>query len=151
MKKIWGLGALLFTCGVGLTQFACSTGPSEEAESIGGERKMDDLIGSVPVNSKSLDGIGSIGLVYDYSYPGGSAGFGGLGETAGAPTVGGAPNAAGGAFSTVASAGFGCSGNCQATFYPQCTGTLVSKTSVLTSRSCAQLFEQTFYGYSSLE
>ena len=150
MKKIWGLGALLFTCGVGLTQVACSASSSEEAESLGGERKMDDLIGSVPVNSKSLDGIGSIGLVYDYSYPGGSAGFGGLGETAGAPTVGGAPNA-GGAFSSAGAGGLGCSGNCQAPFYPQCTGTLVSKTSVLTSRSCAQLFEQTFYGYSSLK
>jgi len=111
---------------------------------------MDDLIGSVPVNSKSLDGIGSIGLVYDYSYPGGSAGFGGLGEPAGAATVAGAPNAAGGAFASAGAGGLGCSGNCQSSFYPQCTGTLISKTSVLTSRSCAQLFEQTFYGYSSL-
>jgi len=120
---------------------------------------MDDLIGSVPVNSKSLDGIGSIGFVYNYNnYPGGTAGSASRLETADAPSLAGGPNvgsggsfATGGASSTAGSSptggwsSTGGSGNPGPSFLPQCTGTLISKTSVLTSRSCAQLFEQTKY------
>ncbi|HKO50704.1 MAG TPA: trypsin-like serine protease [Polyangiaceae bacterium] len=145
MKKIWGLGGLVLAAGVGLTQFACSAGSRDEGTGVlGGDSKMDDLIGSVPVNSKSLDGIGSIGLVYDYNYPGGWGGATGFSEAAGGSSAAGKPNAAG-AFSAAGSG----SGGSQ--FYPQCTGTLISKNSVLTSRSCGQLLQQVQPGYSSLE
>jgi len=140
MRKIWGWGALLLSCGA--TQFACSSGVDEGTGVVPSDHKMDDLIGSVPVNSKSLDGIGSLALVYNYTYPGGSAGF----ASAGGPSVGGSASVgAGGTFSTAGSGGW------TPSFYPQCTGTLISKNSVLTSRSCAQLFEQTMYGNYSLQ
>jgi len=149
MKKVWGLGALLLSCGVGATQFACSSGVDEGTGVAVPENKMDDLIGSVPVTSKSLDGIGSIGLVYDYGAAGGG-GFGGISGVGGAPGIpqgtGGWPPAAAGMFQGSAGSSPG-----QSQFYPQCTGTLISKSSVLTSRSCAQTFEQTYYGYSKLQ
>jgi len=148
MTKICGLGALLLSCGVGLAQFACSSGKDEGTGVVPSDHKMDDLIGSVPVNSKSLDGIGSLALVYDYSYPGGSAGF----ASAGGPSVAGSPSVGVGGSSSVGTGGTvtsGGSGGWTPSFYPQCTGTLISKNSVLTSRSCAQLFEQTKYNTSA--
>ena len=150
MRKIWGLGVLLLSCGVGATQFACSSGVDEGTGALPSDHKMDDLIGSVPVNSKSLDGIGSLALVYNYTYPGGSAGFGSAGfGSAGAPNVAGSPSVSVGGSPSVGTGGTSSttagSGGWTPSFYPQCTGTLISKTSVLTSRSCAQLFEQTVY------
>ncbi|HYP98246.1 MAG TPA: trypsin-like serine protease [Polyangiaceae bacterium] len=151
MKKIWGLGALLLACGAGSAQIACSAGKDEGTGGIVNDHKMDDLIGSVPVSSKSLDGIGSIGLVYKYNYSGG-AGFASTFDSGGSgPGVGGAV-ASGGSSPTGGSSPSGGSGGGNPYFYPQCTGTLISKTSVLTTRSCAQLFEQTKYGdYVSLQ
>ncbi|HET7543627.1 MAG TPA: trypsin-like serine protease [Polyangiaceae bacterium] len=148
MKKIWGVGALLLSCGVGLAQLACSAGKDEGIGPVGGAHKMDDLIGSVPVTSKSLDGIGSIGLVYDYSGYGGYGGYAGFVDAG--PSVGGSASAP--VPARAGSTGTAGSTSSQSPFYPQCTGTLISKNSVLTSRSCAQLFEQTqYYGYSSLK
>src|SRR3954469_14054970 len=129
MNKNWGLKALLVSCGIAATQFACSSGADEGTAVATGDRKIDDLIGSVPVESKSLDGIGSIGLVYDYgSGGGGNAGFGGffaVDTRAGGPGAGGV--ATGGSFPTAGTGGGG------QPFSPQCTGTLISKSSVLTS------------------
>lgn len=150
MRKIWGVWALLLACGVGGTQFACSSGVDEGTGTVPNDHKMDDLIGSVPVNSKSLDGIGSLGLVYKYSYPG-AAGFGSTLDLAGGPSVGGSFGV-GGSFSPGGSSPTAGSSGSGPYFYPQCTGTLISKNSVLTSRSCAQLFEQTVYSdYVSLQ
>jgi hypothetical protein len=108
---------------------------------------MEDLIGSVPVNSKSLDGIGSIGFVYNYG-SGGSGGAGGA-SSAGAPGAGAQSIAGQFPAGSPAGGAAGCMGQCQPPFYPQCTGTLVSKNSVLTSRACGQLFQQVSYGYYS--
>jgi hypothetical protein len=155
MKKIWGMSGWLLTCGIGLAQFACSSAAEPVPEVVEGDRKLDDLIGSVPVNSASLDAIGAIGFVYEYNggtggFGGATGGFGGAGlgiggaaDTEVALSVPG-PSPAGG--SSVG--GWGGGGS---SFYARCTGTLISKSSVLTSRSCAQLFEQTLYGYSSLK
>ena len=149
MKKIWGLGAMVLSCGLGLTQFACSGSTEQVASHEGDDHKMADLIGSVAVNSKSLDGIGSIGFVYDY----GSAGAGGA-SSAGASAQGSAPGsvpvASGGSpFVIEATAGSG-GGGWASPFSAQCTGTLVSKNSVLTSRSCGALFQQV-YEFSKLK
>jgi hypothetical protein len=66
MKKIWGLGGIVMSAGLGFTQMACSGGAQGSAEPASVNPTMDDLIGSVPVNSASLDGIGAIGFSYDY-------------------------------------------------------------------------------------
>jgi hypothetical protein len=161
MTKIWGLGALLLSCGVGAMQFACSSGVDEGTGVVQNDHKMDDLIGSVPVNSKSLDGIGSLALIYNYNYPGGSAGYASTTqEFAGGPGAGGSNQGVGGNYPGVGGnypgvggnyPGVGGSGGYYPSFYPNCTGTLISKNSVLTSRSCAQMFEQTSYGYYTLQ
>ncbi|MES1175897.1 MAG: trypsin-like serine protease [Myxococcales bacterium] len=147
MKKKWGLGAVAtLTCGLGLLQFACSGSPqSSTPAEPAADPKLEELIGSVPVNSASLDGIGSIGIVYDYGY-GGSSSAGAPGAGFGNAPAAGAPASAGGADPFP---GGGAGGTYPypypSPFYPQCTGTLVSKNSVLTSRSCGQLLQQTYY------
>jgi len=99
---------------------------------------MEELIGGVPVNSASLDGIGSIGFAYGSGVGGGFSGASSAG--------GGNAPATGGAFGGAPpSAGAGGSGPSPSSFYAQCTGTLISKSSVLTSRSCGQLLEQSYY------
>ena len=147
MKKIWGSGIIAtLLCGVGLMQFACSSTASVPTPAVVGDPKIEELIGSVPVTSASLDGIGSIGFVYDYG-GGNTAGAGGAiaagASNAGAPAVfasggtgniGEVPSAAGGSTPFPSS------------FSAQCTGTLVSKSSVLTSRSCAQLLQPGYSG-----
>lgn len=159
MKKIFGLGVLALSCGAGFVQLACSSGSgSAHTTEPGADPKMEDLIGSVAVNSASLDGIGSLGLVYSYGYSGAGGGGGGdIGmvtggagpifpapiAAAGIPGIGGSPEAAG------SGVGGGCGAGCGVPFYPQCTGTLVSKNSVLTSRACGNLFEQAGYYYSA--
>lgn len=146
MKKIFGLGAVAtLSCGLGLTQFACSGTPegTSHAEPAA-DPKMEELIGSVPVSSSSLDAIGSIGFVYDYG-------------SGGATGVGGSPSGgAGNAFSAISVEAVATSGSFPvggsaggspypSPFYAQCTGTLISKNSVLTSRSCGQLLQQSYY------
>ncbi len=151
MSKIWGLGIIAtLTCGAGLTQFACSAGNngSTSPASEVGDPKIEELIGSVPINSASLDGIGAIGFSYD-------SGSGGA-PSAGAPGVGSAGFAAGpiptasGGFSEIPASGGG-GGTPFQFFSAQCTGTLLSKSSVLTSRSCGQLLQQAYPPTSTLE
>lgn len=157
MKKIWGLGSLLVACSVGFVQVACSSSSTEPEAPTGVVPKVDDLIGSVSVNSASLDGIGTIGVLYEYDAGVGGFGSAGAGgaflfpEAGGAFSVGGSPPIAGsgsaiaGGFSAGAP-GVAGSGGGYASFYPNCTGTLISKNSVLTSRNCAASFAWPGYG-----
>lgn len=134
MKKIWGLGTLVVSCCVGLTQVACSGSGQSGGGGEQPEPRLDDLLGGVAVSSRSLDAVGALGIAYSYDGGFGSAGAPG----AGAPSAGGAS----GAFS-VAGAGGSTPGG---SFSPSCTGTLISKNSVLTSRNCAWQFQSGYYG-----
>jgi hypothetical protein len=157
MKKIWGLGSLVVACSIGCVQIACSSGKDSTAQEETGESsKLDDLIGSVSVDSKSLDGIGTIGMLYEYSGGfGGSGGWTSAGAggafAAGSPSFAGSPSA-GGAFSGKGdlsiAAGSGPVWPGGSVFYANCTGTLISKNSVLTTRDCAYAFDWQFDGQS---
>ncbi len=161
MKKIWGFGVVALWSGLGLTQLACSGGAQGSTEPEQVDPKMDELIGSVPVSSASLDGIGSIGYVYEFGAGGApssggapaggapaSGGFasGGFASSGAPPLAAGAGGAGAGAGGASAGAGGACPG-CQTSFTALCTATLVSKNSVLTTRSCAAFFEQPYYYY----
>lgn len=144
MKSMTSMTSVAALCAVGLFEVACSSGAhvSSDAESKP-DQSVAELIGSIAASSKSLDGIGSLGLVYEYG--GGYAGSAGLGGGAG---VAPGPNAAG-QTTGGASPGFGGSaggGPTQSQYVVNCTGTLVSKNSVLTSRVCAENLTSAFSG-----
>jgi len=170
MKKVIAFGGISLCCAISLGQFGCSSSADHSTPTGNTDTKTDELIGSVPVNSASLDGIGTLGLVYSYSYPtggfGGDIGIGGSGGgftagsggfTAGSGGTGPIPTdptagSGGAVFLTAGSGGsLGCDVGCQPSFYPQCTGTLISKNSVLTSRSCAGLLNQVYDSSVSLK
>lgn len=96
----------------------CGTAPDRDPDTASAEAP---IIGGVAADGAALDAIGSLGIVYRYSYYDGPGGAGG-----GAASDGG--------IVTVEQ------------FEPFCTATLIGKATVATAKHCVAIFEGGWYG-----